>query len=216
MIEIKNLYLKYIREYYALYDINLTVNDGDCVAFIGNEQSGRTTLLRVIAGLEKFESGEVYINQRDIKRIDFKCDVSLGYLPVVPVFLENKTVYENLKYVLAQRKLPKTEIEEKINSALINFNLEKYKNIKVKDLDIYEKYIVSFVRLTLRNLDYLLVDNVFEKLSIEEASALIQLINDYFISKKVTTIVVAPNYDLVKSICKRCVNFNYGSIVENT
>ena len=57
MIEVKNLYLKFIREYYALYNINLTVDDGDCVAFVGKEHNGRTTLLRAIAGLEKYDKG---------------------------------------------------------------------------------------------------------------------------------------------------------------
>ncbi len=214
MIEIKNLYLKYIREYYALYNINLTINDGDSVAFVGGNLSGRTTLLRVIAGLEKYDSGEVYFNNRNLSSVDFKCDVNLGYVPEVPVFFENKSVCDNLKYVLTERKISKTEIEEKINKALIEFNIEKYKNIKIKDLDLYEKYIMCFVRLSLRNLDYLLVDNIFDKLNQDEADAFIKLIDDLFISKNITTIVVAENYDLLKPICRRCINFDSGSITE--
>ena len=214
MIEIKNLYLKFIREYYALYNINLTINDGDCVAFVGKEHSGRTTLLRVIAGLEKFDKGEVFINDRSITNIDFKCDTQLGYIPEVPVFFENKTVEQNLKYVLEERKLGKNEIAEKINKALINFNIEKYKDIKIKDLDLYEKYLISFVRLSLRELNYLLVDNIFNKLTEEEGDALLALIKDIFVSKNITTIIVADRYEKVKSLCKTCVYFESGSIVE--
>lgn len=213
MIEVKNLYLKFIREYYALYNINLTINDGDCVAFVGKENSGRTTLLRVIAGLEKYEQGEVYINNRELKSVDFKTDVQLGYIPEVPVFFENKNVYDNLKYVLEERKLPKNEIEEKINTALISFNIEKYKNIKVKDLDLYEKYLISFVRLSLRKLDYLLVDNIFDKITPEESDAILQLIKDLFISKNTTTIIVSDQYENVNKICTSCVVFESGSIV---
>ena len=216
MIEIKNLYLKYIREYYALFNINLTINDGDTVAFVGGNLSGRTTLLRVIAGLEKYDSGEIYINNRDLASVDFKCDVNLGYVPEVPVFFDNKSVYDNLKYVLAERKISKTEIEEKINKALIDFNIEKYKNIKIKDLDLYEKYIICFVRLSLRKLDYLLVDNIFDKLNEDEAEAFVKLIDDLFVSKKITTIIVAEKYDLLKPICSRCINFDEGSISETT
>lgn len=214
MIEVKNLYLKFIREYFALYNINVTVNDGECVAFVGKQHSGRTTLLRVIAKLEKFDSGEVFINGRDLKTIDFRTDVELGYIPEIPVFFENKTVYDNLKYVLLERKFSNNEIEEKINNTLINFNIEKYKNIKVKDLDLYEKYLIGFVRLSLRNLNYLLVDNIFEKISEEEGQALLKLIDDIFLQNGVTTIVVADSYDFVSSICTRAVNFNSGSIVE--
>lgn len=214
MIEVKNLYLKYIREYFALYNINVTIEDGECVGFVGREHSGRTTLLRVIAGLEKFDNGEVFINDRDIKSIDFRTDVNLGYIPEIPVFFENKSVYDNLKYVLSERKLTKNEIEEKINTALINFNIEKYKNIKVKDLDLYEKYLISFVRLSLRDLNYLLVDNILNKLTIEEGDALLKLIEDIFLTKNTTTIIVSDNFKRLENICSRCIEFESGSIIE--
>lgn len=214
MIEVKNLYLKFIREYYALYNINLLVEDEECVAFVGKEHSGRTTLLRVIAGLEKFDKGEVFINGRDLKSIDFKTDVELGYVPEVPVFFENKSVYQNLKYVLEERNLNKNEVEEKINYALINFNIEKYKDIKIKDLDMYEKYLICFIRLSLRNLQFLLVDNIFNKITEEEGAALLNLIEDVFLSKKTTTIIVSDSFKKVNSICSRAINFESGSIVE--
>lgn len=214
MIEVKNLCLKFIREYYALYNINLTINDGECVAFVGKEHSGRTTLLRAIAGLEKYDSGEVFINDRDLKTIDFKVDVELGYIPEIPVFFENKTVYQNLMYVLEERRFSKNEIEEKINQALITFNIEKYKNIKVKDLDLYEKYLISFVRLSLRKLQYLLVDNIFEKLTEDEGDALIKLIEDVFLSQNVTTIIVSDKFDNLEKVCNKCIKFESGSIVE--
>ena len=215
MIQVNNLYLKFIREYYALYNINLNINDGECVAFIGKENSGRTTLLRAIVGLEKYEKGEIFINDRDINTVDFKIDVEMGYIPESPVFFENKTVYQNLQYVLQERNFSKNEVEEKINNALINFNIEKYKDIKIKDLDLYEKYLISFVRLSLRKLNYLLVDNILNKLTEEEGDALLQLISDLFISNGTTTIIVADSYKRLEKICSRAVYFESGSIVEN-
>lgn len=212
MIEVKDLYLKYIREYYALYNINFKVEDGECVAFTGKEHSGRTTLLRAIAGLEKFDKGEIFLSGREIHQIDFSTDIQLGYVPVTPVFFENKTVYDNLKYILQERKINKSEIEAIINQVLIDFKIEKYRNIKIQDLDLYEKYLISFVRLSMRNLNVLLVDNIFSKLTNEESSAFVNLIKDLFTSKKVTTIVVCDNFDIVKDICSREIHFTSGSI----
>ena len=128
MIEVKNLYLKYIREYYALYDINLKVESGESIALVGDEGSGKTTLLRVLAKLEKYDAGEVYMKEINLKKIDFKTDISLGYISQTPVFFENKSVYANLKYPLKERKIKEVEIEEKVNSALIEFSLERYRN----------------------------------------------------------------------------------------
>ena len=56
MLSIKNLYLKYTKEYYALNDINLDVAVGESVALVGEQNSGKTSLLRVIAKLECFDS----------------------------------------------------------------------------------------------------------------------------------------------------------------
>ena len=53
MLSINHLFLKYTREFYALYDINLQVADGEKVAFVGADNSGKTSLLRVISKLEK-------------------------------------------------------------------------------------------------------------------------------------------------------------------
>jgi len=214
MIEVKNLYLKYIREYYALYDINLKINKNEVVCLTGKEHSGRTTLLRAIAGLEKFDSGEIYLNGRNLNTVNFKTDINLGYIPAMPVFFENKTVYENLKYVLTERNIPHLEIENKINSALIEYHIEKYKDIVVKDLDIYEKYLISFIRLTLRELDVLLIDDIFSKLSDDDKTALIEMVKDLFTNKNTTIVIACSNFEPFKSFATREVKFNAGSIIE--
>lgn len=212
MIEIKNLYLKYIREYYALFDVSFNVNDGESVALVGNEGSGKTTLLRVLAKLEKFDRGEIYIKDIALKRIDFKIDINLGYLANVPVFMENKTVYENLKYVLTSRNVNPLEIENKVNQALIEYGLEKYRNTKAKDLDLFTKYVVSIVRLSLRKLDIVLVDDIFANLTNEQKKYILSLIKKLFIDTKTTTLIATSNEDLLKDICERTIFFENGSI----
>ncbi|MBO7508495.1 MAG: ATP-binding cassette domain-containing protein, partial [Clostridia bacterium] len=92
MIEIKNLYLSFTKEYYALKNINLDVADGEKVALIGETDSGKTMLLRVLAKLEKYKSGEIYIKNINIKKINFKQDIQVGFVPRSFVFLENKTL----------------------------------------------------------------------------------------------------------------------------
>ena len=71
MVEIKNLFLKYTREYYALYDINLNIEDGEAVSFVGEDESGKTSLLRIIATLEKPPKGQVYIREFPLEKLNF-------------------------------------------------------------------------------------------------------------------------------------------------
>lgn len=212
MIEVKKLYLKYIREYYALYDINLKIEQGESVALIGEEGSGKTTLLRVLAKLEKYDKGEAYIKDINIKKINFKEDVNLGYVSTKPVFLENKTVYENLKFVLKNRNIADKEIEQKVNDTIIEYNLEKYRDTKASDLSLYEKYMISFIRLTLRPLEILMVDDIFENLEEEQSKIILEFIKQMFVEKQVTTLVASSKKELLDDICQRFINFKNGSI----
>jgi ABC-type multidrug transport system ATPase subunit len=212
MIVVKNLSLKFTKEFYALYDINLDIKKGEAVAFYGPEFSGKTTMLRVLAGLEKPNTGEVYIKEMPLKKINFECDVDMGYIPATPVFFENKTVYQNLYYLLKVRKIKKAEIEEKINKLLINYNLEKLRDEKVKKLSLFEKYILSIARLSFRPLEILLIDNIFEKLSEEEFDRIKELIKKEFLSSKITTIIATTSQSICKDLTKRTIKFKLGSI----
>lgn len=211
MILINNLYLKYIREYYALYDISLNIKEGESVAFLGEVESGKTSLLRILAKVEKFNKGEVYIKNIPLRKINFATDVKLGYLPATPVFFENKTVYENFLYILKTQKIKKSERETKINEILIEFNLESLKDTKIKELTLFQKYMISFARLAFRTLEIVLIDDIFEKLNEEQSEILKQLIKKLYVGK-CTLILATQNEKIAKELCKRKIYFKSGSI----
>ncbi len=214
MILVKNLSLKFTKEFYALFEINLEIKKGEAVALLGEEHSGKTTLLRVLSKLEKDYTGEVYIKNIPLKKVDFSVDVNMGYIPAAPVFLEKKTVYQNLQELLKSRKINKSQREEKINKLLIEYNLEKYRDEKVKNLSLFEKYILSIARLSLREIEIVLIDNIFENLSEEEYEKVCELIKKQFLQNKVTTVVATTSSSVAKDLTKRTIKFKLGSIME--
>ena len=212
MLKVTNLFLRYTREFYALYDINIDVADNEKVAFVGEDESGKTSLLRIIAKLEKLTKGELFVKDIPVDKLDYKTDLNAGYVPASPVFLENKSVYENFKYILKNWNLTSSEIESKINDVIIEYSLEKIKDTKIKDLSLEEKYILSLIRLTFRELDLLLVDNIFDKLSEASFEVAISLIKT--LATKKTTLIVATTKDsIADKLCKRKIYFKHGSIV---
>ncbi len=212
MILVKNVSLKFTKEFYALYDVNFEINKGETVALLGEENSGKTTMLRVLAKLEKDFTGEVYIKGIPLKKVDFSIDVDMGYIPATPVFFEKKTVYQNLQILLRSRKMNKPEMEEKINNLLIEYNLEKFRDEKVKNLTLFEKYVLSIARLSLRNIEVVLIDNIFQKLSEEEYEKITELIKKEFLQRKVTTVIATVSPNVAKSLTKRIIKFKLGSI----
>ena len=214
MLRIKNLYLGYTREFYALYNINLEIADNERVAFVGEDESGKTSLLRIISKLEKLTKGEVYIRDIPIEKLDYKTDLSAGYIPATPVFLEKKTVYENFKYALKNWGYDDGEIESKINKVIISYSLEKIKDTKIKDLSLEEKYVLSLIRLSFRELDLLMVDNIFDNLTPTTFEVVMTLIKE-LTTKKTTLILATTKEEIADRLCKRKLYFKYGSMVKS-
>lgn len=213
MIELKNVFLKYTKEFYSLYDINLKIDKGETIALLGKENSGKSSILRLIAKLEKATKGSIYIFDRPLNKFNFANDFSLGYIPYKGNFLENKTVYDNLKYILKVRKVPKQDYENIINQILIDFNLEGVRDDKLSKMSLYNRYVLSIARLSLRKLDAVLIDNIFEELDDNEQKKIIALIKKYFINKKITSVIATSNENIAKSVAKRIVKLENGSII---
>lgn len=213
MLSITNLNLKYTKEFYALEDISMEIEPGESVAFVGEQNSGKTTLLRVIAKLQDYDSGEVYIKGIPLKKVDFRTDLSVGYVPYCPVFLEKKTVYENFKYILNKKGVKPAEAEKMINNAIIDFSIEKIRDEKVRNIRKEDKYILSLIRLSFRKLDLLLVDNIFDEISDVYVDAILSLIKKMK-TPDTTLILACTRPEIAEKVCKRKIYFEHGKVIE--
>ncbi len=102
---------------HVLKDINLEVEEGQLVTLLGPSGCGKSTLLRCLAGLEKVTGGRIFLDGRDIT------DVAPRHRGIGMVFqayslFPNLTVHDNVAYGLKLKKLPKNEIEEKVEKML--------------------------------------------------------------------------------------------------
>ncbi len=214
MIELKNVYLGYNKEYYALFDINLKFQKGDRAVLVGENGSGKTSLLRVIAGLEKVQKGEIYIDNTPLKNVDFAKDVSLGYLSSKAIFYENKTVLKNLMWALKIRGEDKDIQEKKALEVLKDYNIEHLKDEKVGRLCKSDRRLVQIARLALRPLDILLCDEFDlqedNKITEELINAQKKLINADHKDKIV--IIACENVSHFKDIINREIKMVSGSI----
>lgn len=217
MIELKNVSLSYNKEYYALYNINLSIQKGECVAVVGLSGSGKSSLLRVIAGLDKPVQGEILINKTPLEEVDFISQVSVGFLSSKPVFFENKTVYNNLAWALKIRKIDKQSWEAKIDEALSALNILELKNKKINKLTKTDRKLVQIARLMLRPLDILLCDDI----GINPEEENFEILFDAFKNlikkdkKHKAVVFVCNNFNLFKSLATRKIKLVSGSVEED-
>ena len=199
-----------------MHNINLEIEDGEKVAFVGEKDSGKTMLLRVIAKLEKFKSGEIYIKGINLKKINFKQDVQVGFVPKNFVFLKNKTVRENLEYMLKMRKYDSATINLKILMALRGFEIEDIQNLKIRDLSPYQKTLVELARVSLRKVDLFLIDDICNGLDAEETEKIMKKLKDLIEANQFATFVFAfTNEAFAEYLNLKVIKLNDGKIIKN-
>lgn len=215
MLEVKNLYLSYTKEYFTLNNINLSVSEGETVILLGEKESGKSSLIRILAGLESATKGEVLLKDKPISLNRFKNEIKMGYLSSFGAFINRKTVRKNLEYVLKIRGFSKEDIINKVNAAIMVNKLENIADMPIKSLSNYDKLRVAIVRLSLRPLEYIIIDDIFENVSEEEGEKLAGLINELLHKNKKATVIIAVNSKKMADNFKgKVVKLKYGSIVE--
>ena len=214
MIELKNVSLSYNKVYFALYDINLTAKRGEVIVVSGLGGSGKSALLRAIAGIDKITKGEVLIDGKKVEDVDFISSVSVGYLSQKPVFFESKTVFQNLAWALKIRKVDKKQWEEKVDEVLLEFDLMDLKKKKIHKLSKTEKKLVQIARLMLRPLDILLCDDLNLYKEDENYDVLYKAYKKLISKDKKhkITFFISNNDDLFKDLITREIKLESGSI----
>lgn len=115
MLNIKDIN-QYYGESHTLWDLNLNIEQGDCVCLMGRNGVGKTTLLKTIMGLVKPKTGAIEFDQQNIvgKTAETRARVGIGYVPQGREIFGQLTVEENLRIGLNARRDKVREIPERI------------------------------------------------------------------------------------------------------
>lgn len=99
----------------ALYDVTLEAEDKEFIVIVGNEKCGKSSLLKIIAGLEDASAGSVLIDGKDMAEVDPKNrDVAMVFKQ--DTLYPSLTVYENMAFGLKLRKAPQTLIDQRVKA----------------------------------------------------------------------------------------------------
>lgn len=212
MIEVKNVYLQYTKDFNVLQDVSFRIKPGEKAVLYGREASGKSSLIRVIVGIETPAKGEVYIKGIPANKVDYKNEVSLGFLPCHPAFMENKTVLKNLEYPLKLRKVSKGLQNIKISNVLVSYGLTGLKDQKVKDLSYFDRIKLCLARFALRNIEVFVVDDVFKRLNETECKKTVDYINDLVMVNNATALIAVSDENLIKKIGGRRLTIDNGCV----
>ena len=163
---------------YSVTDFNLHIKDREFIVFVGPSGCGKSTTLRMVAGLEEITSGELYINNRLVNDIAPK-DRDIAMVFQSYALYPHMTVYDNMAFGLKLRKIPKEEIERRVNEAAAILGLEPYLNRRPKALSGGQRQRVALGRAIVRNPKVFLMDeplsNLDAKLRVQMRSEIIKI-----------------------------------------
>jgi multiple sugar transport system ATP-binding protein len=142
----------------ALYDINLSADDKEFIVITGGEASGKSTLLRVIAGLESASDGEVSIGGKVVNELDPK-DRDLTMIFSGNSLYPSLNVFDNMAYGLRLRKAAPALIEQRVKAAAEILGLNDVLYRKPKVLTASQKQRVTLGRALVREPKLYLLDD---------------------------------------------------------
>lgn len=144
-------------------NIDLTIKDKEFVVLVGASGCGKSTILRMIAGLEDITSGEILIGDKKVNNIAPK-DRDIAFVFQSYALYPHMTVRENIAFGLKMRKVDKETIEKKVTEAAEILDLTEYLDRKPKQLSGGQRQRVALGRAIVRNPKVFLMDEPLSNL----------------------------------------------------
>jgi multiple sugar transport system ATP-binding protein len=181
----------------AVRSVSLEVKDGEFMVLVGPSGCGKTTILRMIAGLEEITNGEIWIGDRLVNDVPPK-DRDIAMVFQNYALYPHMSVYDNIAFGLKLRKVPRVEIERRVQQAAEMLGiLDKVKS-KPKELSGGQRQRVAVGRAIVREPEVFLFDeplsNLDAKLRVHMRAELQEL------HRKLQTTTVYVTHDQVEAM----------------
>src|SRR6267154_356900 len=178
--------------FYALRNINLTINEGDFLSIMGPSGSGKSTLLHILGLHDSAWSGEYHLVGEPVHKLDKKKRFELQKKHIGFVFqsyhlLDDLTVYENLEIPLSYRDVPKKERESVVCDVLDKFGIVGKKDLYPSQLSGGQQQLVGVARAVIAKPKLLLADEPTGNLHSEQGEEIMRLFRE--LNRQGTTIV---------------------------
>ncbi len=165
-LELKNIKKSFTEDEAVLKEISLSIGKGEFITLLGSSGRGKTTTLRIIAGLETPDSGQVFLEGKDVTSLPPEArDVNTVFQNYA--LFPHMTVADNIGYGLKLKKTPKAEIKKRVSEMLDLVQLPGYEKRKPSELSGGQRQRVAIARSLVNNPKVLLLDEPLGALDLQ-------------------------------------------------
>ena len=209
-IEVRHI-SKRFGDFVAVDDVSLEIPDGSLTAVLGPSGGGKSTLLRIIAGLERPDSGEVLLGGQDATGLaPQRRDV--GFVFQHYAAFKHMTVRDNVAFALTVRKRPKQEIRERVDELLDLVQLNGYADRYPHKLSGGQRQRMALARALAVQPQVLLLDEPFGALDAQVRAELREWLRRLHEEIHVTTIFVTHDQEEAMEVAEQIVVMNKGRV----
>lgn len=165
-LELKNIKKSFTGEESVLQGISLSISAGEFITLLGSSGCGKTTTLRIIAGLESPDSGQVFLDGKDVTNLEPN-DRDVNTVFQNYALFPHMNVEENVGYGLKLKKVSKGEIKKKVSHMLELVQLSGYEKRKPSELSGGQRQRVAIARALVNNPKVLLLDEPLGALDLQ-------------------------------------------------
>jgi sulfate transport system ATP-binding protein len=209
-IEVRDI-SKRFGDFIALDGVDLTVRSGALTALLGPSGGGKSTLLRIIAGLEKSDTGSVEIDGEDATRLAPR-HRDVGFVFQHYAAFTHLSVYRNVAFGLEIRKRPKDEIRRRVRELLELVHLEQFADRLPAELSGGQRQRMALARALAVEPKVLLLDEPFGALDAKVRKELRDWLRRLHDEVHVTTVFVTHDQEEALEVSDEIVVINNGRI----
>jgi sn-glycerol 3-phosphate transport system ATP-binding protein len=210
-VSLRNINKKYANGHQAIEDLNLDITDGEMLVLVGPSGCGKSTSLRMVAGLEAISGGDLYIDDVRVNDLEpSERDIAMVFQNYA--LYPHMTVFQNMAYGLKNRKVPKDEIQQKVEKAADILEITNLLHSKPGQLSGGQRQRVAMGRAIVRNPKVFLFD---EPLSNLDAKLRVQMrIEIKRLQQEFATTAIYVTHDQVEAmtLADRLVVMNKGNV----
>ena len=198
----------------VLYDINLEIYQGELFGFIGKNGVGKSTTIDCILGSKLFDSGEILVNDINIKEKPIKVKKMIGYVASEPTCYEDMTGAKYLQFVASIYEISPQIFVKNLDYLLKKFEFKEedlYRQIKEYSHGMKQK--ICLIASLIHNPKIWILDEPTVGLDAMSANELSLLMKDY-VKHGNTCFVASHNIDLISKLCDRVAIIKDGKIYQ--
>ena len=222
MLQLKNITKNYLsgdNEVQALKGINIEFRENEFVSILGQSGCGKTTLLNIIGGLDRYTSGDLIINGKSTKEFkdkdwDTYRNHSVGFVFQSYNLIPHQTVLANVELALTISGVGKAERRKRAIEALQKVGLGDQLNKKPNQMSGGQMQRVAIARALVNDPDILLADEPTGALDSKTSVQVMEILKE--ISKDRLIIMVTHNPELAKKYSSRIVKLLDGKIIDDS